>query len=275
MTTANEWVGKVGSSWASEWQRTDRSFSELTTRLLSAANEENFSKVLDVGCGAGEVTLKIAEGYPDRQVTGIDLSEDLLTVARERTVLCSNVRIELCDAASWIAPAGDRPDLLVSRHGVMFFPRPAVAFTHLRQQMKAGSRLAFSCFRERSANEWATALTSALPMINAPVDPYAPGPFAFGDSTYTESILDEAGWQDFAFERVDYPMVAGQGENALEDALSYFLRIGPAARAIAEMETSEKTVALARLRQLLSGYLRGDTVALPASCWIVRARSPG
>lgn len=275
MTTGNEWIGKVGSSWADEWRRTDRSFRDLTIRLLDAAGEERFGHALDIGCGAGEITLKLAESIPVGQVTGIDLSEDLVAVARERTAQLPNVRIEHCDAASWIAAPESRPGLLISRHGVMFFPEPIAAFAHLRQQASADARLVFSCFRERKANEWASALAGALPESGGWADPYAPGPFAFGDSGHTESILLASGWKDIVFEQVDYLMVAGQGDDAVEDALSYFLRIGPVARVIAERDTSERPVILARLREMLSGYRHGDTLALPASCWIVTARSSG
>lgn len=275
MTTGSEWVGKVGNSWASEWQRTDRSFRDLTRQLLAVAQAQEFAHALDVGCGAGEIALRLAEGNPVRRITGIDLSQDLVAVASQRTDHLANVCIELSDAGTWTAPTDARPDLLVSRHGVMFFPEPVAAFTHLRQQLVPGARLAFSCFRERHENEWVSALATALPPPAAPIDPRTPGPFAFGESAYVKSILIASGWQDVAFEQIDYPMVAGQGDNALEDALSYFLRIGTAARAIAEMDASERPATVVRLRELLSGYLHGDTLALPASCWIVTAHADG
>lgn len=150
MTEKLEWEGRVGRSWAGEWRRTDRSFAALTRRLVAAAAAEPFARALDIGCGAGEVSLALAERRPDGQVVGVDVSEDLLAVARERAEgrarAPGSVAFECADAAGWSRP-GFAPDLLVSRHGVMFFADPVAAFAHLAAIAAPGARLAFTCFR--------------------------------------------------------------------------------------------------------------------------------
>lgn len=137
MTDASEWKGKVGRKWANEWRRTDRSFSGLTERLLGRASGNGLSHVLDIGCGAGELSLAIARGHPQSQVIGIDISEDLLSVARERGAQLGNVTFEHGDAAAWCKDSF-RPDRLISRHGVMFSPipwLPSLIFMPYRQMM--------------------------------------------------------------------------------------------------------------------------------------------
>ena len=276
MTDQSEWTGKVGDVWAREWQRTDRSFVPVTERLLEVARGKEFAQALDIGCGAGEVSLRLAEVNPSSRVIGVDVSEELLAVARKRGETIGILRFELGDAAHWTAGEGERPDLVVSRHGVMFFDDPAGAFTSIREQSVPGARLVFSCFRERRDNGWVRELASALPPSDAPApDPDAPGPFAFGRKERVEAILAEAGWQDIAFEAIDYPMLAGEGTDAVEDALCYFLRIGPAARAIAALEGEQRGAALGNLREMLERHHEGGRVALPSACWIVTARAPG
>src|SRR5690606_36416796 len=81
---AGEWQGQTGQSWASEWRRTDRSFGMLTERLLQRSRDFGFSSALDIGCGAGELALAIGRGRPHCQVTGLDISPQLIEVARER-----------------------------------------------------------------------------------------------------------------------------------------------------------------------------------------------
>ncbi|MFT4412707.1 class I SAM-dependent DNA methyltransferase [Fredinandcohnia humi] len=47
-------------------------------------SQGNFSRVLDLACGTGEISVKLAnEGY---EVVGIDLSEDMLAVANSKAV---------------------------------------------------------------------------------------------------------------------------------------------------------------------------------------------
>ena len=77
------------------------------------------------------------------------------------------------------------------------------------------------------------------------------------------------------FEAVDFSYVAGAGDDPVEDALSYFLVIGPAARAAAQMEEHERAAFTERLRRFLRDHLEDDRVALQASAWLVTARAPG
>ncbi len=275
MTDQSEWTGKVGNSWAHEWERTDRSFIPVTERLMGVATASAFAQAADIGCGAGDVSVRLAEGHPSARITGIDVSTDLLEVARRRGEQHTNLRFEQADAACWTAGEGECPDLLISRHGVMFFEDPIAAFAHLREQASAGARLVFSCFRERADNGWVGELTASLPPTdNASAEPESPGPFAFGSSRRVEGILAQAGWRDIAFEAVDYGMIGGEGENAVDDALSYFLRIGPAARVLALLDGAERAKSLDSLRCVMERHLEGGKVALPAACWIVTARAP-
>lgn len=268
-----EWQGRVGKSWAAEWQRTDRSFAQLTSELVRRLCELEFRWALDVGCGAGELSLALARCNDDAQVLGVDVSPDLIAVARQRSVGHANIRFELADASVW-QPAQDvRPDLVMSRHGVMFFADPVAAFRNLHQASAARASLLFSCFRGIEHNPFFAQVGRLLPAgaVEPPSDPYAPGPFAFADGGRVERILAQAGWRDFACEPFDFAMVAGAGEFPIEDAVAYFSRIGPAARAMAAMEADERAAIQARLAVLASRHLSGGIVALGASAWIVTA----
>lgn len=41
-------------------------------------------RVLDAGCGSGEVLIEIAKAFPEAELVGLDLSEPLLEIAREQ-----------------------------------------------------------------------------------------------------------------------------------------------------------------------------------------------
>lgn len=272
MVDKSEWQGKSGETWAAEWRRTDRSFTRLTERLLQRTREFTFRKVLDVGCGAGELSLAIARGRRDVTVTGVDVSPKLIEAATERGSHLGNVRFILADAAEWASDHATAPDFLVSRHGVMFFDDPPAAFANLAKQALTDAGLMFSCFRDVSENPFFTEVGKLLPEAPPPTDPAAPGPFAFADKDRVTSILSAGGWTDIAFEAVDFPMIAGAGEDAVEDAFAYFCRIGPAASASAELEGEEKDQFLSRVRSLCERHDHDGIVALPAAAWIVTAK---
>jgi hypothetical protein len=58
----------------------------------------------------------------------------------------------------------------------------------------------------------------------------------------------------------------------VEDALSYFLAIGPAARAAAELGDEDRAKFVGTLRRYLENNREDSLVALPAAAWIVTAR---
>ena len=268
-----EWRGRVGKSWAAEWERTDRSFSQLTDELVRRILLLDFSGSLDVGCGAGELSLRLAEERPDCRFVGVDISPDLIEAARARAVGSGNVTFELADAGGWQAQDGWKPDILVSRHGVMFFDDPVAAFSNLRNATATGASLVFSCFRGLEHNPFfaeAGKLVPTDPAAPAP-DPQAPGPFAFADPARIAAILTAAGWEDISCEAFDFAMIAGSGANPVDDAVSYFGRIGPAARAMAVMGDDERAAMKAQLADLARRNLRNGTVSLGASAWIVTA----
>ncbi len=267
MTTRADWQDAVGRNWARSYAQTDRSFAGLTEHLLGRIGAFEGSQVLDVGCGAGELSLAIARARPRAQVVGVDVSSDLIAAARLRAGERSDVRFEVGDAAVWHA-ADFTPDLIVSRHGVMFFGDPVNAFAHLHGQAGDAS-LVFSCFRTPRENHWVTGIAE---LIGSPQsDPDAPGPFAFADPQKVEAILSAAGWGAIDFEPVDFAYIAGKGDDPVEDALAFVSRIGPAAPVLRTLEGEARAEAEDRLRGLFEANRSGDLVVFGAAAWIVTA----
>ena len=268
MTNAADWQGAVGRSWAAEWERTDRSLAELNTRLVDRIAERASpdAKILDIGCGAGATSFAVADRLPQASIVGVDLSEDLAAAARERNTQ-ARIRFEVHDATTWAG--GDwQPNLIVSRHGVMFFDDPVAAFAHFSSIAAPRAQLVFSCFRDRSENAWASEVPALLPVPPAPMPRYAPGPFAFADPDHVRTILARAGWKDARAEAVDFSFVSGAGEDPVADAIYYFSRIGPAAPLMRDLEKQEKVALIERLSQLLCNRLANGTVSFHAAAWI-------
>jgi len=186
MTLAHDWTGAVGDVWAEEWRRTDRGFGALAPHLDAAilAAAPARGSAIDVGCGAGATSIALAKARPALQVTGVDLSPALVEIARVRAAGLTNLSFHVADMAATRDFDG-MANLVVSRHGVMFFDDPVAGMTALRRATKPGGALVFSCFdsvtRNRFAAEPMIAVTGREPR---PAVGYAPGPFGFADPDF-------------------------------------------------------------------------------------------
>ena len=264
MTRAADWSGRVGEAWAQEWRRTDRAFAGLASHLneaiLAAAPAGPFT-ALDIGCGAGATSIALATAPPDASVVGVDLSAELVGVARQRAAGLANCRIEQGDAV--LLAAASRPDLLVSRHGVMFFPDPQAAFVALRHAATPAARLIFTCFAAIADNPWATLITD----LPAQLTGYTPGPFAFADPEQTRALLAGAGWAGDEC-RIDFAYRAGAGDDPVSDALMLLDRIGPAATLLRDVPPDIHLGLLAALRSRLERQRVGSAVDFPAAAWL-------
>ncbi len=303
MTTAYDWSGAIGDVWAAEWARTDRSFAALSRHLdaaIAAAALPGPFRALDIGCGAGGTSLALAAARPDATIVGIDLSEGLIAVARERltqtpTVLPRRREPRATQATARNpgpppargnteegggvtfhpanvlaeAPAHAPYDLLYSRHGVMFFDDPVAAFASLHATAVPGARLIFSCFRAMAENPWAVELVEAAggTIAPPPAEPL-PGPFAFASMERVATILEAAGWSLDGAAAVDFAYRAGEGEDPVADALGFFRRIGPAAPLIRAADPADRPAILARITALLEARRTGTTIDFPAAAWI-------
>jgi SAM-dependent methyltransferase len=269
---ASEWTGKVGSVWAREWARTDRSFSELAPLLheqvLAALPAGKAVRLVDIGCGAGHTSISIAKARPDADIVGIDISGDLVAIAEERAAGIKNLRF-LTGPADQIAQSLAPVDMFASRHGVMFFADPRAAFAAFRRAAPPGARLVFSCFRGIADNPWAFEVVRAAAGGDVPrAEGYVPGPFAFADPEFVSDVLTHAGWQVDAATPVDYRYVAGEGPDPVGDALSFFQSIGPAAGFLRAADDADRPAIRARIAAVLEAHCHGGTVDFAAAAWL-------
>jgi SAM-dependent methyltransferase len=277
MTEASDWLGRVGDVWASEWERTDRSFADLAASLdaaILAAAPAGAGTALDIGCGAGATSIALAAARPDLSVIGVDLSQTQLAVARERATDLGNLQFvegDVLRAAAAHAPI----DLFVSRHGVMFFADPVAAFAALHAAAAPGARLVFSCFRTPEENAFSHEI--AIAVAGAPPLPRgtAPGPYAFADPVRVAGILAAAGWADAKPCAIDYLHRAGQGDDPVGEAVAYFSRIGSAAPLLRAMSPPEREAARTRIAAVCAAHRRADAVDFPAAAWLWTARAWG
>ena len=121
-----------------------RLYDEMTRRFLLRSGIANGMRVLDVGSGAGDVALTLAEFVgPDGSVVGVDINANILETARDRANAAelSNVQFIVGDARFLEFP--DVFDAVVGRLVLMYVASPAEALKRLAAHLRPGGIVAF------------------------------------------------------------------------------------------------------------------------------------
>jgi SAM-dependent methyltransferase len=197
-------------------------------------------------------------------------------LSRARQVAPAGLPVDFVQADATVYPFDPASfDLLVSRFGVMFFADPALSFGNLRRAMKPSGRLAFACWREPRENPFFMTPLQAV-YQHAPRLPQSgpedPGPFAFALEARVTRILWEAGFTGVVMEPCDLSLDLAIGRG-LDAAVASALEIGPSARALADQPPDVIAAAARSIREALAPLVRGQSVPLGGSIWIVTARA--
>jgi SAM-dependent methyltransferase len=269
------WNGANGQRWTDRQAEQDILLAPVSKAPIDRAAPKPGERIIDVGCGCGSTSVAFAERVaPNGFVLGVDISGPML--ARARQLAPKALPVDFVQADATVYPFDPQSfDVLVSRFGVMFFAEPAVSFANLRKALRSSGRLAFACWREPRENPWMMAPLQAVyqhvPKL-PPQGPEDPGPFAFASEERVRRILGEAGFKGVAMEPVglSFDIAIGRG---LDAAVQAALQIGPSSRALEGHPPQTRAAAAQSVREVLTPFVRGDSVALPGSIWIVTAHA--
>lgn len=269
---STRWAGDMGDKWNTYVDQFEGMIAPVGAAAISHAGFQNGERVIDIGCGAGVTTLDIARRIGDGHVTGLDLSRTLIDTANRRLAASAlaNVDFMVGDAAS-SQLAGY--DVLFSRFGVMFFEDPFGAFANMRTFLKDDGRLAFVCWGPPAEQPWVGQLMAIAAKYVAlpPPVPNAPGPFAFGNRDYLQSILEHAGFHDIDITRWNGCQQLGGPGATPESAARFAMNALFLGDALAEQDEEVKVQAYDETVRLLRGFVVKNNIELQGCAWLVRA----
>jgi SAM-dependent methyltransferase len=291
-TTETRWGDGVNAEAITAWDGPlyDRfvKFRHIVTAGLGAHGEVALrlvppkpgQRVLDVGCGFGDTTQRIAELVgPDGEAVGVDAAERFVETARSEAeeAGATNARFVVADVQA--TPFEERFDMAFSRMGTMFFANPVAALRNVREALVPGAPLVMVVWRRREDNDWVHRAQTIVEGIVSRPEEYdeptcGPGPFSMSGADTTSDILVHAGFVDIGFRRCDIPILVGRD---MDEAIDLVMSLGPAGEILrlagddaAHLHGQVDTA----LREGLAEYQTDDGLWGPASTWIVTAAAP-
>lgn len=267
------WNGDSGQRWIQDPDRRDRVMAPISDALLASAALTAGETVLDIGCGCGATTLAAADTVgANGTVTGIDLSEPMLDVARRRAAAGGLDNVTVVQGDAQTHDLGSRRfDVAISRFGTMFFADPVAAFTNIAAALASGGRICLATWQPLIANQWLTVPGAALLRYGTlpdSADDAGPGMFAQSEPDLVRRVFADAGYHDIGLLPVDVTLTLGTEP---EDAAAYLADSGPGRAVLATIPDHDKPAALDAVRATLADHTDQNGVHLDAAIWIITA----
>jgi ubiquinone/menaquinone biosynthesis C-methylase UbiE len=143
-----------------------RFFGDLTAHVLRLAGIGPRMRVLDTGCGAGDVSFLAASLVgPEGSVIGVDKAPEATALASERAAAAglTNVHFVTKDLADY--SPDDSFDALIGSRILMYFSDPAVLLRRLVSFVRPGGVIAFQEF-----DMWGAKSHPACPLFELSVE---------------------------------------------------------------------------------------------------------
>ncbi len=139
-------------------------YDDVTRRFFLRSGIAKGMKVLDVGSGAGDVALTLAEFVGDEgTVVGVDVNADILETAKARAAEANFTNVEFIAGDTRTLELPKDFDAIVGRLVLMYMGEPADALRHLVSHLRPGGIVAF---QEVDFSPYTVAVHPDTPLIN-------------------------------------------------------------------------------------------------------------
>ncbi|MGL5270862.1 MAG: malonyl-ACP O-methyltransferase BioC [Selenomonadaceae bacterium] len=132
------------------------------------ANAGAFKRILEIGCGTGFLTKRLAELYPEAEIIASDISPQMLEQARENLGEYANIEYMVVDGEA-LTLAGPF-DLIVSNAAFQWFKDYPAALEGLKEKLAPGGYLFYATFGEKTFWELHQAFAIAREKLGIGVD---------------------------------------------------------------------------------------------------------
>ncbi len=247
MSNFSELKQKQKAMWAAgDYSQVARGIQSVADHVVRSARIRAGERVLDIACGTGNTAIMArARGA---QVTGLDLTPELLEVARARAVAegCDGIHWQQGDAEQLPFDTGSF-DVVTSSCGLMFAPDQPQVAREVARVTRPGGRIAIQAWtREGGVGRLFKVVRAYVPAPEG-----VPSPFEWGDEDKVKSLLGTA-FRDYRFEAGDSTECTDTPERMFDTFIEHY---GPTHRAYHALPQSQAAAYRHDMIELFRGYI--------------------
>ncbi len=247
---SEDYIEKQRAQWdsaAPAWERWDEyldaNFSFVNYRLVGDARLRKGDSVLDLGCGTGYPAILAAGAVgPEGSVTAVDLSEEMLSVARRKAAGRGIVNIDFKSGdVSELDFAPGSFDAVLSRFCMMFLPDLSSTLAEIAKVLKPGGYLTAAVWSSMEKNPFITIPVKVLSKFtDVPVvAPGSPGIFALARAGDLAARAVKAGFVEVAEDEMEAVAYFESPEQYLENVKDLAAPFKPLFAALSEDERAK------------------------------------
>ena len=131
----NFWADKYDKLWVQKYSL--KPTRNYIIKALSKYIKNDEIKVLDLGCGTGELIFELKNKFNNLEVTGIDFSEKMLEISKKRNPSAKHLKMD----ASELNVLDTKYDIIVCTHSLPYYKEPKNVFKHLNNLLSDEGKL--------------------------------------------------------------------------------------------------------------------------------------
>jgi len=262
---------EVAPRYHKKWAKNDVGPFNSTDEVVKLSNIKKGDKVLNLACGTGVVTKKIAYKVGKKGVVvGADTSITAIKIAKKWTDN-DNIDFIICDAET--ISLREKFDVVTCQYALFFFPNAKRALLNMKKILKKNGTIVLSVHGDGKTVPFFTSILDAITKyIPDYTPPGAPDLDRFGNKKALSKIVEQAGFEGIKIKEFTFEFSPGGFTEYWNNYLKYVAK--PLKEKLDSLSLEKKYMIRELVKKNTIPYTKKDgEIVFPWKVLVLRAKN--